>query len=168
MIMDEINSLVLILRWLHWAAAIVAVGGAAFMRFALIPAAKQALDPAAHERLREAVRARWAPFVHGSIAVLLITGLLNFYFLVLEPGVKPMPYHAIFGVKFLLAIFVFFIAEALIGKGAGLAAIKQARAGWLIALLAAAAIIVFLSGVLNQVRMRSPGQSSTARTSAPS
>lgn len=139
-------------RWIHLASAIVAVGGAVFMRFALLPAAKATLTDDVHERLREAVRTRWAKFVHAAVALLLITGSINFALLALPPKIKALPYHPIFGVKLLAAFAVFFIAEALMSRGPGFANIRAHRAKWLGILLALGGLIVLLSGVLNQVR----------------
>jgi uncharacterized membrane protein len=147
-----VNVLLLISRWFHIASAIVALGGAAFMLFGLIPAAKATLSDDVHERLREAVRARWAKWVHASIALLLITGSINFALLALLPKVESIPYHPIFGVKVLAAFIVFFIASALMSRGPGFANIRAHRAKWLGILLALGALIVLLSGVLNQVR----------------
>ena len=123
------------------------------MRFALLPAAKATLTYDVHERLREAVRARWAKFVHASIALLLITGSINFAILALPPKIEPMPYHAIFGVKVLAAFVVFFIASALMSQGPGFAGIRAKRAKWLSILIALGGLIVLLSGILNQVRI---------------
>ena len=145
--------MLLILRWIHLASAIVAVGGAVFMRFALLPAAKATLTDDVHERLREAVRARWAKFVHASIALLLITGSINFAILALPPKIKALPYHPIFGVKLLAAFAVFFIASALMSHGPGFANIRAKRAKWLGILLTLGGLIVLLSGILNQVRI---------------
>lgn len=122
------------------------------MRFALLPAAKATLTDDVHERLREAVRARWAKFVYASIALLLITGSINFAILAILPKIKSLPYHPIFGVKLLAAFAVFFIASALMSRGPGFAGIRAHRAKWLSILLALAGLIVLLSGVLNQVR----------------
>lgn len=146
----------LILRWLHVGAAIVAIGGAFFTRVALMPAARVTLDEAAHDRLREALRQRWFVVVQICIAVLLATGGINFVLLAWPPKVEPMPYHAIFGVKVLAALAVFFIASILVGRGQGLAAIRANRAKWLTILLVLAAIVVVLSGVLNRVRWNEP------------
>jgi hypothetical protein len=63
-----------------------------------------------------------------------------------------MPYHAIFGVKFLAALGVFFIASVLVGTGQGLAALRAKRAKWLTVLLVLAGVIIILSGILNRVR----------------
>jgi formate hydrogenlyase subunit 4 len=122
------------------------------MRFALMPAASATLDDATHERFREAVRKRWAMFVHACVAILFLTGALNFLLMALPPKIKPMPYHAIFGVKFLAAMAVFFIASALISRGPAFANIRANRAKWLGILLTLAGLIVLLSGILNQVR----------------
>jgi hypothetical protein len=122
------------------------------MRFALLPAAKATLTDDVHERLREAIRARWARVIHASIALLLITGSINFVILALPPKIHPIPYHPIFGVKFLAALGVFFIAEALVSRGPGFASIRANRAKWLNILLALGGLIVLLSGILNQIR----------------
>ncbi len=122
------------------------------MRFALLPAAKATLTDDVHESLREAVRARWAKFVHAAIALLLLTGSINFAILAIPPKIKPIPYHPIFGVKLLAAFAVFFIAEALMSRGPGFANIRAKRAKWLGILLALAGLVVLLSGILNQVR----------------
>lgn len=122
------------------------------MRFALLPAAKATLTDDVQERLRDAVRARWAKFVHAAVGLLLLTGSINFAILALPPKIKLIPYHPIFGVKLLAAFAVFFIAEALISRGPWSAAIRANRAKWLGILLSLAGLIVLLSGILNQVR----------------
>ncbi len=150
--MEGINLVLLVSRWLHLAAAIVAIGGAVFQRFVLMPGAAGVLEDADHQRLREAVGRRWARFVHVCIVLLVVTGAVNFLILALPPKVEPMPYHAIFGIKFLAALAVFFVASALVGRSAGFAAMRQQRSRWLGVIILLAALIVLLSGVLNQVR----------------
>ncbi|MBI4718482.1 MAG: hypothetical protein HY763_11795 [Planctomycetes bacterium] len=167
--MEGFDYLLLSSRWLHIAAAILAIGGAAFMRLVLIPAAKVSLSEGEHERLRETLRRRWAPLVHACIVILLLTGSLNFVLLALPPKIKPLPYHPIFGVKFLAALAVFFIASILAGKAPGFAAMRQQRAKWLTIILLLAGLIVLLSGVLGQVRtsgMAKPATPAVQPTSA--
>lgn len=160
--METTDYVLLITRWLHIGAAIVAIGGAFFMRVALMPAAKATLDDAAHGKLREALRARWFIVVQTCIAILLVTGGINFVMLALPPKVEPMPYHAIFGVKFLAAMGVFFIASVLVGQGEGMAKMRANRAKWLTVLLILAGIIIVLSGVLNRIRWNAPSRSPNA------
>ncbi|MEK6674231.1 MAG: hypothetical protein AABZ47_01095 [Planctomycetota bacterium] len=160
--MSGIDPIVLVLRWIHLASAIVAIGGAAFSLFVLIPGVKKTLDESTHQRLREAVRARWAPIVHPCIALLLLTGFINFFLLVIFPKVPAIPYHAVFGPKLLLALFIFFVAEALVGRAPGFAKMREAREKWLKILLVAAAVVVLLSGVLNQIRSQHLKQGASA------
>lgn len=150
--MDNVDYVILASRWLHLAAAIIAIGGAAFMRFALIPAANASLSDSEHQKLREALRARWAKLVMICIAVLLITGFYNFFMLALPPKVQAIPYHPIFGAKILAAFVVFFIASALVGRSPGLDKMRAQRAKWLSRLLFLAGLIVLLSGALMQIR----------------
>jgi len=148
-----LNYVLLVSRWVHLASAIVALGGTAFTLFALLPAAKATLTDEVHERLREAIRARWARFVHPCIALLFVTGSINFAILAIPPKVHPIPYHPIFGVKFLAALGVFFLASILVGRGEAFPSIRARRAKWLGVILVLGAIIVMLSGVLEQVRL---------------
>lgn len=150
--MDGTDFVLLILRWLHIGAVVVAIGGAFFMRVALMPAARATLDDATHAKLREALRARWFIVVQTCIAILLVTGGINFVMLAMPPKVEPMPYHAIFGVKFLAAMGVFFIASVLVGRGEGMAKMRANRAIWLTVLLILAGLIIALSNVLNRIR----------------
>ncbi len=151
--MENINLALLVSRWIHIGAAIVAIGGVTFLRFVLLPGAKRALNSNADERLREAVRARWVRLVHACIALLLLTGTFNFVMLALLPKIDPIPYHAIFGVKLLAALLVFFVSIALTGRSPGFEKMRQSSGKWLSITVALAALIVLLSGVLSQVRM---------------
>lgn len=150
--MENMNILLWISRSLHIAAVIVTIGGAAFLRFALLPGAKQALEEEPHQRLREAVRKRWAHVVRAGIALLLVTGAINFVILAMPPKIDPIPYHPIFGVKFMAALGVFMIASALVGKSPAFAKLRRHDRTWLNVLLALAAVIILLSGLLSQVR----------------
>ena len=155
--MADINFAVLISRWLHLGAVAVAVGGAVFLRFVLIPSARSVLDDKHRESLEDAVRGRWLWFVNVSIGLLIVTGFLNFFLLAIAPKVDPFPYHAIFGAKFLTALFVFFIASVLVGRSAKLSRFRGGRELWLNVMLVAMAVIFLLSGLLSQIRAQSPG-----------
>lgn len=150
--MESVNWLVLVLRFFHIMAAITAIGGAIFQYFALAPSLGEINDDNQRQQIRERIRNRWAKFVHISIALLLVTGAVNFVLLAMPPKVEPMPYHALFGIKFLLALVIFFIASVLVGKSEGFARMKQAAPKWLGMIILLAMLIVILSGVLNQVR----------------
>ena len=137
-------------RWVHILAVITAVGGAIFMRMALLPAAAEALSDEQHDALRTAVVRRWKRLVHASIALLLITGSFNFY-VTFGDGVSPIPYHPIFGVKVLAAFTIFFLASALVGSSPGFAKLRRESGKWLGVIIGLGVIIVMLSGVLKAV-----------------
>lgn len=150
--MHDVDLVLLVLRWVHILAAITAVGGAIFMRVAALPGAEDALNEAERAKLREAITRKWGKVVHGAIALLLITGLANFFRTSLPPALPAIPYHAIFGVKLLLAMGVFFVGTALVGRSPAFAAIRQKSRSWLNLLILMAVVIVLLSGMLNQIR----------------
>ena len=131
-------------RIVHIATAITLVGGSVFSLFVLLPSARQLSDDA-HDQLRTAVTSRWKRFVHAGILLFLLSGFYNY--------VRAIPqhrgdglYHALLGTKMLLALVVFFLAAALVGRSAKLEPIRRNRATWLKVLVLLAAIIVAISG----------------------
>ncbi|MCH8241943.1 MAG: hypothetical protein IH897_04945 [Planctomycetes bacterium] len=166
--MHDVNWLMLVSRWIHLAAAFTAVGGVAYARIALLPSAAEVLDDDAHAKLREAIRRRWSRVVHVCIGLLLLTGGLNFVLLALRSNMEPMPYHAIFGIKFLAAMAIFFLATALAGKAPGFAKMREKSGQWMVAILLLGGLIVLLSGVLNQVRLSGAKVTATPKNTAPS
>ena len=86
--------------------------------------------------LHEQVRSRWAKLVMASIGFLLITGLINIYVFLRDSKTPAWEdwhksysglYNAVFGVKFLLAMAIFFIASALAGRRRGHAEVPAER-----------------------------------------
>lgn len=132
-------------RVVHVGTAITLVGGSVFMAFALMPAAAAKLSDEEHDRLRDGVLGRWKKFVGPGIGLFLISGFYNY--------MKAIPfhkgdglYHGLVGTKMILALAVFFLASALVGKSKGLEGIRKNRAKWLKVLIVLAAIIVCISG----------------------
>ena len=131
-------------RIVHVATAITLVGGSVFLTWVLLPSAKQLSDEM-HEKLRGAVMGRWKYFVHGGIVLFLLSGFYNY--------IRAMPlheddglYHALIGTKILIALCVFFLAAALVGRSPKLEGIRRSRATWLKVLVLLAAVIVAISG----------------------
>lgn len=152
--MDIAAALPIIMRWVHIGSAMVAVGAPFFVRFALMPAASQTLDPTAHQALRDAINARWRKVVYGLITLFLISG--SYTFLVVAPWKHMAPddrrlYHMLFGIKVLAAFTIFFLASALAGRTAGLAPFRKQAELWLGVLLLAAAVILVCSGLLRHL-----------------
>jgi uncharacterized membrane protein len=94
----------LLSRWLHILAASFAVGAFIYGRFVVAPSLAT-LSAAQRTPLVEQFAARLRPLAWSAIAILLLTGLYNFY-VILQRGVQP-GYHMVFGIKFLLALHVF-------------------------------------------------------------
>jgi len=154
--MDDLNILLLISRWLHIGAAIIAIGGTFFMRFGLVRQGNSSMDAGDADQRLGAISPRWPMVVHICIAILFITGGLNFWMLAIPPKIEPLPYHPIFGVKLMAALAVFFVAEALVGRSPAFAKMRAVRKRWLNIALGLAALIVLLSGMLYQIRLGPP------------
>lgn len=138
-------------RWMHILAAITAVGGSIFMRFALLPSTG-VLPEEQHQALREQVRSRWAKAVALSIVFLLASGIYNIV-RIMQGGVElPGYYHALFGIKFLIAFAIFFLASALTGKSPALAKIRENAKFYLTVNVVLAVVLVCISGVLRVTR----------------
>ena len=157
----DMDPVTLVLRWAHVFAAIVAMGGLVFARFALLPALAE-VDEQTRTGIHDRIRRRWLPWVIGAITVLLASGLANF--LLFNARVKTEQwadgswmrltnYHALFGVKFLLAMVVFYFASALVGRGAGTQWVRNARAKWLSVTLGLTLAVVLLSGWMRQLHI---------------
>jgi uncharacterized membrane protein len=135
-------------RWLHIVAAITAVGGAIFALLVVLPATG-VLTPEAREAFHAAVRKRWSKIVAAAIAVLLLSGLYNFFAITRNYGPElPRWYHALFGIKFLLALAVFAIASLLAGRTAMAQRLRTQTKLWLSINLLLAGIIIAISGLL--------------------
>jgi len=150
----------LISRWLHILAAMAAVGGPMFIRLALMPAMCGALGDEQRRTLHEQIRRRWSRVVMAAILFLLVSGLYNLIqFLRLshtwgvawESGShNSLLYQILFGIKFVLALAVFFIASALTGRSEAFARFRENARFWITLNLLLGVLIVCLSG---QMRM---------------
>lgn len=146
-ILADVPISVLISRWLHILAVITAVGGTIFIRLALLPSVKAALSDEQRQALHQKLMPAWARLVHISILVIILSGIYN-AIVIFKSGVEPMPYHAIFGMKMILALVLFFFAIALTGRTAATAGIRKNTPKWMAANVILAMIIVFLSNLL--------------------
>jgi len=143
---DILPILPILSRVLHILSAIILVGGLFYIRTILAPGATSA--ETAGDTCFAGRRAVWAKWVGISTAFLLLTGIYNFMVIIgqskMEGGVKlPPTYHMLFGIKFLLAMLVMFIAAILAGKTEAANRFRGHMGKWLnVAWLAAMAIIV--------------------------
>jgi uncharacterized membrane protein len=154
-------------RILHIGTAIVLVGGTFFARFVLMPAASRALGDADHTRLREALLPAWKKIIHGGIALLLISGGINYYRVIAEGSHKGDGlYHGLLGTKILLALAIFFIASVLVGRSAKFEPMRQNMRKWLAVNLLLAVVIVSISGFLKVRGVQESNKPLPARSAA--
>jgi uncharacterized membrane protein len=135
---DGTYILYVVLRSLHILSAMIIVGGLFYAKVILIPAA---VDPYAGSRHV------WARWVGLASLFLLVSGLMNFMNIMgaAKENGTPLPsaYHILFGIKFVLGLFVMFIAAILAGKTALADKFRQNMGRWLnIAWFAILAIVV--------------------------
>jgi hypothetical protein len=140
------ESLLVVLRVLHIAAASAVVGAVVFQAFAVVPTLRQ-LDEHQRAQLSGGFATRWRSIAFLMIGILLLTGLVNFLLFKI-PEFREHPskglYHALFGIKFLLALAAFHSATVLVLPGEK-GDRYRARAGgrlWLLTFLFAAIIIL--------------------------
>jgi hypothetical protein len=145
----EIDWVAVVFRWLHIAAAIVAVGGAVHSWGVVGPALAD-LDPDHAQRFRTASAARWKRVAHVCIAILLISGAFNIYREIAVLG-KPSLYHALLLPKLLAALSIFFISSALVGRSPAFAGMRERPRTWLGVIVVLAAVVVIISGVLGAI-----------------
>jgi uncharacterized membrane protein len=132
-------------RWVHIGTAIVLVGGTFFLRFVLAPAAAKLPDDE-HAKLKESVMNRWKRFVHLGIALFILSGFYNFLVVQIPKHKGDSQYHALIGIKILLAFAVFFFASALVGRSKSFDGMRKNAKFWQLVILLLATIIVGISG----------------------
>ena len=126
-------------RMIHILCAIIIGGGLFYMRSVLSPAGA---DACFADR-----RSVWARWVAVATFLLIATGLFNYIVNIRDAKAvgAPLPsaYHMLFGLKFVLAFLVFFIAAILAGKTAAADRFRSNIGRWLnIAWTAVIAIVV--------------------------
>jgi uncharacterized membrane protein len=136
-------------RVLHIGAAIVLVGGTFFIRCVLAPAASRSLSDAEHQKLRSDLMQGWKRVIHGGIALLLLSGGINYYRVIAARTHKGDGlYHGLLGTKILLAMAIFFIASAIVGRSPRFEAMRKNIRKWMVVNLILAFLIISISGFL--------------------
>ncbi|HEX3999485.1 MAG TPA: hypothetical protein VHX65_13115 [Pirellulales bacterium] len=158
-----LDALGLIFRWMHILAAMAAVGGPMFICWALLPAA-EALPDGPHRQLKEGIRLRWSVIVRIAIMFLLLSGAYNYLAFMRasrawdaawQNGPAHL-YQALFGVKFLLALAIFFLASALTGRSPALARFRENARFWVAVNLALGIVLVGISGQMRMLHIGPP------------
>jgi uncharacterized membrane protein len=127
----------IVMRFMHIFSAITLLGGILAWRFGAIPATA-ALSAETRGKVGDALAARWRVWIIGAVAGLLVSGTYNF---LRKTGLTPA-YHAVIGIKILLALHVF--AVAILACRAG----NERRDRQLTGVVISGVIVVALSAVL--------------------
>ena len=144
--MELVFAVDVISRIVHVGTAICLAGGSVYTLFVLLPALR-AIDDVARQNMLAGVGRYWKRFVHGGTAFLLLTGFYN-YFVQMKLHKGDGLYHALIGIKMLLAFAVFFLAAVLVGKSPRFQSMRDNRARYLGLVVLMIAIIVAISGIL--------------------
>jgi hypothetical protein len=162
MFTQPIEYVLLGLRYMHIIGAIALMGGAIFARFAVIPALSTLSDSARLE-LHSQLRRRWAHVMRLAVLLLLVSGIAN---LGIYGAMYEFPtfskYNMIAGIKFLLALPIFFIAELLTGKSNLALRIQEKPKFWLSINLLLALIMVLIGGGLRFAQRQPKSEKKTA------
>ncbi len=133
-------------RITHVLTAIILVGGTAFSLLVVLPSVG-ALSEESRAGFLQATTQRWKRFVHAGILLFLLSGFYNYF--------RAMPlhkgdglYHGLVGTKIILALIIFFIASALVGRSGALEKMRQNRGFWMKVMVILAVVIVAMSGFL--------------------
>jgi hypothetical protein len=102
----------------------------------------------------------WARWVAAASFLLLASGLFNFVTIMRdykEVGEKlPMSYHLLFGIKFLLGLFVMFVASILAGKTSAADRFRTNMPRWLNMAWTAVIAIVVIGALMRAHHVRQP------------
>lgn len=135
-------------RWAHVLVAIVMLGGAVFLRFILMPSVTEAFGENGYKTLRPALMRRWGKVVHVCIALFLVSGFYNYVAVTAPKHPGDALYHALFGVKFLLALPVFALASILVSTRERPSKLRANAGLWLAITVVLAIIVVLIGGVM--------------------
>jgi uncharacterized membrane protein len=163
---DPLFPALLALRYLHILGAITLMGGTIFMRFALAPVVAT-LDGPTKSSIHEQVRSRWSKFVMLAAAFLLISGIANMILYSSSRGYEierlfGMPYGAVTGIKFLLALPIFLFASFLAGRSDTAKKFQANAVMWMNVNLVLALSMVLIGGGLRFVKKTYKGTTPAA------
>lgn len=136
-----------LVQWIHLTAAVIGVGGMAFLLWCLLPATRR-LDPERRDRLLRAVlgRFRWASW--AVIVLLLGSGLYNVKMFYWDLGWGLA--WKLLTLKIVLALLVFAISLCLTVPVKFLNWFRARRGTWLAIALGLAIAVLYISAYLRR------------------
>ncbi len=104
--MDTVEWLPLLMRWSHMLGAVIIVGGTLFM-YVSLRSSLTTLEPEVRAEFRRSAMDRWKHLVAVGMVLLLVSGFYNYLAITRHNHDGQGLYHALFGVKFLVALATF-------------------------------------------------------------
>lgn len=144
----DFDLIAILSRVLHTTCGATLLGGLVYLRFVLSPAAAAGQE---EDVCFAGRRGAWAACVGICSGLLLLSGGYNFWVVLTQYDKPPSPYHALIGVKILLALVVFVLAALIAGKTNAARRIRQRLALWLNLALACTLAIFLLGAMLRDI-----------------
>jgi uncharacterized membrane protein len=137
----------LIMRWIHIVCAVVVVGSIFFYRMVVLPASKHAFEEGMPEAFKTALMKKWKLLLHPPIILFLVSGM--YYYLAVTRFMHDGQslYHALFGVKFLLALVVFALYITLTSTMKWSESVRDKKVLWVLLILLMTGIVM-IGGVM--------------------
>jgi hypothetical protein len=149
---NAVNLIALLSRLAHIFSAVILAGGLVYMRMMVVPPRERATvagDSA--DRYFFGLRGRWATCVMICATFLLASGLYN-YIAKVRAEKFDMAYHALFGAKFVLGLFVIFAASVVGGRSAGAQKARDRMRAWLNLAIAVAVVVILIGSTMRTFR----------------
>jgi len=134
-------------RVLHVLGSIVLLGGIFYLLAIISPRVAASGTRPDADAWFGGNRAAWAKWVGIATAVLLATGLFNFYSIVTTNQIATS-YHMLVGLKILVALVIFFFAAILAGRTALADRFREKMRFWLAVTMCLGLLIVIIGGVM--------------------
>jgi putative copper export protein len=152
--MPEINAaniIALLSRLAHILSAVILAGGLVYLRTMIVRPREAATAADSAERYFLGLRSRWAAAVMACAMFLIVSGLYN-YIVKVRAEKFDMAYHALFGIKFLLGLFVMFVASLVAGRTEAAQRAREKMRTWLNLAIAAAVIVIVIASTMRTFR----------------
>ncbi len=146
----------LVSRVAHVLTGAILVGGLAYLRCVVVPGATVTSEGDNASAYFGAKRRNWALIVMACTLLLLLSGVYNLMIRIRSYEL-PMEYHILFGIKFVLALVVFFAAALVSGRSPAAERARSNVTTWLNAALVCALLLFVTAAALRTV-IKAPKQ----------
>lgn len=156
--------LALVMRWAHIVSAVFTLGGFVFIPFVLLPVVSAQLAESERGSFRDAVMKRWKPFFHPFILLFLLSGFYNYMAVTAPLHQGQALYHALFGIKFLLAIAFFGLAIVATSTMAWSEKMRARSGIWVLLVLTGLSIVLIAGFLKTMPAAEDPGTAAPVET----